>query len=76
MKYLFILLAIPCLLFSKKGHSQSTDTLRVNTAWNAQWIGQAGLFDFGDYYGVYCYHKSVTLSAKPSTFYIHVSADN
>jgi alpha-L-rhamnosidase len=32
--------------------------------------------DQGDYYAVYCFHKSVTLSAKPSSFYIHVSADN
>ncbi|MEO6150778.1 MAG: alpha-L-rhamnosidase C-terminal domain-containing protein [Mucilaginibacter sp.] len=76
MKYLFILLTISCLLFAKQGHSQATDTLRTKTAWNAQWIGLNGLFDFGDYYGVYCYHKTITLSSKPSKFYIHVSADN
>lgn len=75
MKHLFTLLAFFCILFAKPAFSQ-TDTLRATTPWNAQWIGQNGLFDFGDYYGVYCFHKTVNLTAKPSTFYIHVSADN
>lgn len=76
MRRFYFLLVVSCLLFAKQGYSQTSDTLRVNTPWNAQWIGQNGLFDFGDYYGVYCFHKTVTLTGKPSSFYIHVSADN
>jgi alpha-L-rhamnosidase len=76
MRYLYILLTVSCLLLAKQGHSQTTDTLRATIAWDAQWIGLNGLFDFGDYYGVYCFHKTVKLGSKPSTFYIHVSADN
>ncbi|RYE22005.1 MAG: alpha-rhamnosidase [Sphingobacteriales bacterium] len=75
-KYLLILLTASCLLIVKQGHAQSTDTLRSKTGWNAQWIGVNIFFDFGDYYSVNCYHKSITLSSKPSNFYIHVSADN
>ena len=76
MRRLFTLLTVFSLLFIQKGFSQTTDTLRATTPWDAQWIGLNGLFDFGDYYGVYCFHKTVSLNSKPSTFYIHVSADN
>ncbi len=76
MKYFFVPFLISCILFSNQANSQSTDTLRANSSWNAQWIGLNGIFDFGDYYGVYCYRKTVNLAAKPSSFYIHVSADN
>jgi alpha-L-rhamnosidase len=76
MKRFFTLLAICCLLFAKQAHAQ-TDTLRATTAWDAQWIGYNGGFpDFGDYYAVYCFHKTVNVGSVPSTFYIHVSADN
>ncbi|RYG69443.1 alpha-rhamnosidase, partial [archaeon] len=61
-------------MFLNQAYSQ--DTLRRNTAWNAKWIGVNIFFDFGDYYSVNCYHKTVTLGSKPSTFRIHVSADN
>lgn len=76
MKHLLITLLILSLLSIQKSQCQSTDTLRSQTPWNAQWIGLSGIFDFGDYYGVYCFHKTVNLNSKPSGFYIHVSADN
>lgn len=76
MKYLLILLVVSGSLLTKPTHSQATDTLRANRAWNAQWIGLNALFDAGDYYGVYCFHKTITINTRPSSFYIHVSADN
>jgi alpha-L-rhamnosidase len=76
MRYLFLGLIVFCLLPGKPGYSQTTDTLRATTAWDAEWIGSPNPFDMGDEYGVYCYHKTVNLTSKPSTFYIHVSADN
>jgi alpha-L-rhamnosidase len=76
MRYLFILLAFVCLIFTKQAHSQETDTLRNTTSWDAQWIGINILFDSGEEYGVYCFHKTITLTGKPSQFIIHVSADN
>lgn len=76
MRSRLVLPILICLLFIHKAYSQTPDTLRANTPWNAQWIGLNAFFDFGDYYGVYCFHKTVTLNSKPSHFYIHVSADN
>ncbi|RCH55166.1 alpha-rhamnosidase [Mucilaginibacter hurinus] len=74
MKYLFVLVAGMCLLLTKQGRCQ--DTLRANTAWNAQWIGVNILFDKGTTYGVYYFRKSIDVAGKPSKFIIHVSADN
>lgn len=42
--------------------------------WNAQWIMPSN--DNGTDYGVYYFRKSVALAVKPSTFVVHVSADN
>ncbi|MFT3903021.1 MAG: alpha-L-rhamnosidase C-terminal domain-containing protein [Niabella sp.] len=53
--------------------AQSTDSLRVNTPWNAGWIAAPGE---GREYGVYYFRKTIDLTAKPSSFVVHVSADN
>lgn len=42
--------------------------------WNSQWISFPG--DNGLSYGVYYFRKSIDLNAKPSSFIVHVSADN
>jgi alpha-L-rhamnosidase len=42
--------------------------------WNSQWIAAPG--DNGTSYGVYCFRKDLDLAAKPSTFLVHISADN
>jgi len=76
MKCFFTLLAISCLLFSKRVHSQPVDTLRADRLWNAQWIGMNNPYDKGTGYGVYYFRKSIDLSVKPESFFIHVSADN
>lgn len=73
MKYLFTLLAV-CI--AQTCYCQSADTLRANSAWNAQWIALNNPFDRGTGYGVYYFRKSINLPGKPSKFIIHVSADN
>jgi alpha-L-rhamnosidase len=42
--------------------------------WHAHWIATPG--DDGRGYGVYYFRKSIDLPAKPTTFVVHVSADN
>ena len=44
------------------------------TSWNASWIAAPN--DPGTEYGVYHFRKDIVLGAKPSSFIIHVSADN
>jgi hypothetical protein len=69
MKYLYIL--ILCLsIFSAKA-----DSINQNARpWNAQWIVPVN--ESGTEYGVYYFRKSIDLKEKPSSFNIHVSADN
>ena len=75
MKYLFAaLLLFSGLLSVKPGYAQSTDTLRANRPWNADWIAAPN--DPGTEYGIYYFRKSIDLAVKPSTFIVHVSADN
>lgn len=45
-----------------------------NIAWNTSWIAPPG--ESGLEYGVYYFRKSISLSRKPASFIIHVSADN
>jgi alpha-L-rhamnosidase len=76
MKHYLLILLTVCLLITKQGHSQTADTLRAYRHWNAQWIGMNNPLDNGLSYGVYYFRKSIDLTAKPSKFIIHVSADN
>jgi len=46
----------------------------LTPTWNAHWIAAPG--DEGREYGVYYFRKSIELAARPTTFMIHVSADN
>ena len=76
MKYLFNLLTISCLFITRECYSQTIDSLRANTHWNAQWIGLNNLLDRGTGYGVYYFRKSINIAGKPARFVIHISADN
>jgi len=60
-----------CLTKSAYGQVATT---AGNKPWNAQWISPPNIT--GTEYGVYYYRKTIDLPAKPSTFKIHVSADN
>ncbi len=54
------------------GYAQSAVT--ANRPWNASWIAASN--DNGTEYGIYYFRKSIELSTKPSSFLIHISADN
>ncbi len=51
--------------------AQPLDSLRP---WNAKWIAAPN--DNGTDYGVYYFRKTINFTAKPSSFIIHLSADN
>lgn len=42
--------------------------------WNASWIALPSIS--GNEYGIYYFRKNIDLTVKPSTFIIHISADN
>lgn len=58
-------------LFSSLAHSQDDLLLKP---WDAYWINVPGESLHG--YGVYQFRKTFSLAARPSSFIIHVSADN
>ncbi len=75
MKYiLFVLILIYISGLPVITHAQSSPASTTPAQWNASWIAAPN--DNGTEYGVYYFRKSIELSAKPSSFIIHVSADN
>lgn len=54
--------------------AQPTPASLRQTPWNSQWIDFPG--DNGVNYGVFYFRKNIDLTAKPSSFIVHVSADN
>lgn len=76
MRYLFTFLTLFCLIFSNQTYGKTTDSLRTQRAWNAQWIASNNPYDKGTNYGVYYFRKSIDLNASPAKFIIHLSADN
>ena len=67
MKYILAIFFCACL-------SQPININAQTKPWNAQWIAAAN--DPGTEYGVYYFRKNIELTAKPTSFSIHVSADN
>lgn len=55
-------------------NAQPVETTHRQTPWNSQWVGFPG--DNGISYGVFYFRKSIDLTSKPSSFIVHVSADN
>lgn len=75
MKNLLLLIFIVVILCCAcAGYAQSTVLLQAERPWNAQWIAAPN--DDGMQYGVYYFRKNIVLPAKPSSFIIHISADN
>ena len=66
-------LALCCWTAGVQTNSRINPDL-LTKAWPARWITVAGIQPFG--YGVYHFRKAVELSAAPSTFVVHVTADN
>jgi len=73
MKYFLLLfITIVSLFCINFGYSQSRQI--DSRPWNASWI--ASPKDAGNKYGVYYFRKSIDFVTQPSSFIIHVSADN
>ncbi len=54
--------------------AQTPDSTILQQQWKASWIAVQN--EQPNAYGVYLYRKSIDLSSKPSSFVIHVCADN
>ncbi|MBK0380597.1 alpha-L-rhamnosidase-related protein [Mucilaginibacter segetis] len=74
MRHLFIFFVISCLGISNTGYAQSYSAPNNERPWNAQWITTQS--DTGTNYGIFYFRKSVELAKKPTSFIVHVSADN
>ena len=75
MRNLFTsLLLLISLLSASFTNAQGLPTVAAATQWNAQWI--AAPWDTGTTYGIYYFRKSIDVKTKPSSFLVHVSADN
>src|SRR5471030_2801903 len=72
--FLTFIVCLSAFLTRETACSQSIDKTLLTHPWNAYWIAPAN--ESGREYGVYYFRKSMDLAAKPSSFIIHVSADN
>ncbi len=75
MKYflrLILLTIISCIFLNAS--AQNIDPSILQQQWKAAWITAPG--EQANGYGVYLFRKDIELTAKPSGFIIHVSADN
>lgn len=73
-KLLFVAVALCGLLLPALNYAQSPTSASVTRPWNAHWIAAPN--ESGNEYGVYYFRKKIDLTVKPSSFIIHVSADN
>ncbi len=72
------------LLMIQSVVAQTINPERLQKPWNAKWKNGSGTANgleeatdvLSKEYGVFKFRKIITLSEKPSTFVIHVSADN
>jgi alpha-L-rhamnosidase len=75
MKSLFFaLLFLYVLTYAEYVNAQPIGNTLRQKPWNAQWIAVPG--DNGHSYGVFYFRKNINLKVKPSSFVVHVSADN
>ncbi|AMR32962.1 alpha-rhamnosidase [Mucilaginibacter sp. PAMC 26640] len=75
MRSLFTLLLPAFLLVAAQTlKAQTPDAPTAPRDWKGQWISAP--FDHGKEYGVYYFRKCISLKAKPSSFWVHISADN
>lgn len=72
MKKLFIIFSL--LVFAIITQAQNIEPGLLKTNWKACWIAVPGQSPID--FGVYHFRKIITLSEKPATYVVHVSADN
>lgn len=70
----FTFLLVTALVSNCQSFAWFSDTSLLHRPWGARWVvvPETGLKE----YGVYKFRKNFTLSSAPSSFIIHVSADN
>lgn len=73
-KFFKHILLLCCLLITAAAHSQTISPSLLRGHWKAVWITAPD--ESAKDYGVYHFRKNISLSAKPASFIIHVSADN
>jgi len=61
-------------IFTAKGQSPAINPQLLKGAWSANWITHPGAYQRE--YGIYHFRKTFALTLVPSSFIIHVSADN
>ncbi len=69
-----LLLIFIFLLYLLPAGAQILDSTVLYRSWKASWIEVPD--ESSNNYGVYLFRKSITLSVRPESFRIHVSADN
>src|SRR5256885_5368606 len=69
---IYCITALSIFIYPVKCQSISDAVLKKE--WNAYWISVPG--ELPNVYGVYLFRKKIDLKIKPSSFIIHVSADN
>lgn len=74
MKFLKAILFTGCMLCFGTVFSQTTPLPFPKGPWKAFWINMPN--EPTTEYGVYHFRKNIKIQAKPSTFRVHVSADN
>jgi alpha-L-rhamnosidase len=62
------------ILICQSINAQTINPDLLTKQWDANWITVPGATPNG--YGVYMFRKGITLAAKPSSFVVHISADN
>ncbi|MDN5286990.1 MAG: alpha-rhamnosidase [Mucilaginibacter sp.] len=72
--FLKSILLITCLLIVKTSRTQTVSPSLLRGPWKAFWITVPDESDKN--YGVYHFRKNIQLDAKPTSFVVHVSADN
>jgi hypothetical protein len=82
----YALLLFALVFFYCSSAAQTISQAVLKQPWKAQWISFSGNNNLNQWnaaytsslkeYGVYKFRKSIELAAKPSTFIVHVSADN
>ena len=85
-KYSGVITLFALVFFYCSSSAQSISNEVLKEPWKSQWITFSGNNNVNQWnaaytsslkeYGVYKFRKSIELAAKPSTFIVHVSADN
>lgn len=72
--FLTVILLNSCISVFSQIPNPTLPSDLLNKPWSGKWIAVAG--EPSNEYGVYTFRKKITISEKPVSFIVHVSADN